>query len=363
MPSRQSSVKPLKVALIANSFTPGGAELYLYRLYSGLVAKGLVDVTLIGTLPDWPRTLGRPVPAGIAPKLTRKVPIIPQLKGLLSNAMSVRRVLGDRPFDMVHVQYSREKLVLPGYFSRNLPVFWTEHGPLASNFPRWGMPLLRLQARRSTVTAVSDAVRDSLVENGISSRVIWNPLPDSSMNQSDRIAGSYSDYVLYAGRVHESKRIDLLLAAASKTPSTRIKIAGTGPDLARLQKIAPNNVEFLGHLSNLESVMRDSLAVVTTSGQAAREGSPLVVLEARNLGVPVLVASDSHAAEEGISLGAHTYDPQPADLAQKIAALGDRVKTEPLAPLQRSIRGEERWLMETYDLMQRTASREMPRRV
>ena len=338
------------MALIANSSTPGGAESYLYRLYEGLSQQGLVDVTLIGHLPNWPSTM-KSLPIGIAPKLTRREPILSQVGGIIKNALKIRKTLGKESFDLVHMQYFREKLVLPAFFTRRIPVLWTEHGPVPPNFPALGLPLLKLQASKSTIIAVSEAVRSSLAERGLVSQVVWNPLPSSVGRSSARQAGRHSDYVLYAGRVHSSKRINLLLEAANKNPNKRFLIAGDGPDLENLRSCAPSNVSFLGHLPDVSPLMDDCLALVVVSGRAAREGSPMVVLEARSDGVPVLMASDCHAAEEARELGAHVYAPTAEALGEEIGKLGTRIRVDNLTEAQRELRGEERWLRETYNLM------------
>ena len=354
VPFNSDKFPPLRVALIVNSATPGGAESYLYRLYEGLAKRGLVKVTLIGQLPDWPIELGPTIPAGTAAKLTRREPILPQLKNSLSNALAVRRVLKLQSFDLIHMQYFREKLILPGFFTRDLPVLWTEHGPLPPNFPRIGLPFLRMRARRAAIIAVSEAVSESLKEVNIRSEVVWNPLPESASGRFIRRTGGESDYLLYAGRVHSSKRLSLLLDAARLTPDLNVKIAGDGPDLEELRKSAPPNVDFLGHLSDLEDLMAGCLAVVSTSGRKAREGSPMVVLEARNLGVPVLMAEDCHAAGEARDLGAVIYAPTPESLASQLRELGRHVRNTPLNSLSRERRSEARWLTDTYDVMQRT---------
>lgn len=342
------------MALVVNSSTPGGAESYLYRLYKGLGDLGLVEVTLVGQLPDWHAGLGPVVAQGTAPKLTRREPLLPQLRKSLSNAVSVRRALGRQEFDLVHMQYFREKLTLGRFFTGRLPVLWTEHGPLPPNFPRWGLPLLRWKARRATIIAVSEAVQTSLADVHISSEVVWNPLPDTAPILAERKEGAFSDYVLYAGRVHRSKRLELLLEAAKELPALKIKIAGNGPDLDELRATAPENVEFLGHLTRLDGLMAGCLAVVSTSGRAAREGSPMVVLEARSLGVPVLMAEDCHAAGEALRLGSHIYQPTPTDLVRSLDSLGNRIQTKPLSGLERSLRSEDRWLRDTYLTMVRT---------
>jgi glycosyltransferase involved in cell wall biosynthesis len=348
------------VALVVTSAIAGGAEEYLYRLYGGLVASGRVEVDLIGGLPAWPEGLGGRVPTPVIGKLTRRTPLLPQLQGGAAFARAVLAAVGTGGYDLVHVQYFREKLTLVRRLARATPVVWTEHGPLPTNFPPGGRQLLRLQAARASVIAVSEGVAGSLREAGIRSAVVGNPLP-SPAHPDGRPLDSRDPgrplTVVYAGRLHASKRIDLLLAAARVSPSVRFVVAGDGPERADLSAGAPGNVEFLGFVDDVRALLGAADAVVIPSGRAAREGSPMVMLEARAWGIPVLIAEDCHAAAEGVTLGARSFPPVPEALADAIRALGEHPPREQLPEWLRESRSEQSWLDAHWDVMRAAAAR------
>lgn len=77
--------------------------------------------------------------------------------------------------------------------------------------------------------------------------VIQNPIAKEH-------TGTYQEkeYVAYTGRLSEEKGVEFLIRAACETPEILYKIAGSGPDEARLknmvEKMQINNVEFVGWL-------------------------------------------------------------------------------------------------------------------
>jgi glycosyltransferase involved in cell wall biosynthesis len=98
--------------------------------------------------------------------------------------------------------------------------------------------------------------------------------------------------VLYFGRLSTEKGLRTLIHAASKI-ACKVEIAGTGPDLSALRKLAVDlgvDVKFLGFLSGnaLHDAVRASRAVVLPSEWY--ENAPISVLEAYALGKPVIGA-------------------------------------------------------------------------
>ena len=332
------------VAVVASSDVFGGAEANLIDLYRGLVERYGVKVTLVGDVAGWPEDLGDRVSLGAPPKLTRRIPIARQASGTIPYLQRARRAaLRLKGVDAYHVQYVREKLFLPKLLARHAPVLWTEHGALAPNFPPGAVPLLRSQSSASTVLAVSSIVTESLAEAGIVSKTIWNPLP-SFENQSDLRSPGSPITVMYAGRLHAAKRVNLLLEAARLLPQVRTIIAGTGGEAEALRRSAPPNVEFVGHATDVAALMRRVDAVILPSGSAAREGSPLSVLEARSLGIPSLVAADCHAAAEAMDLGGELFQPEAGALAQAISGIRTGAPRVEVAPQVRAQRSRMNWL-------------------
>lgn len=341
----------LRVALVASSPTSGGAEEYLYRLYSSLRKNFDTRVTLIGSLPSWPNDLGprRPVPTNV--KLTRRSPSYQQAGAALRSAYEINEAIDDS-FDLVHMQYFHPKLMLTSYIQRRLPVLWTEHGPVPPNLGKVGKALFRHQARKVRIVAVSAAVGQSLREIGLHSVVVPNPLPHRSTITTP---GTDVSTVLYAGRLHQAKRVELLVEAARIMPQTRFVVAGDGPVIGFLKSVAPPNVSFLGHVSDVASLMNVASCVVIPSGKEAREGSPMTMLEARARGVPVVMADDCHAAAEARSLGCHLFSPTPVHLSQVISALGPSTR-ESLTEEVREQRSEAAWSSAHHAIMASMAS-------
>lgn len=343
----------IKVALIANSESPGGAEEYLYRLYSSLVFSAEVSVTLIGSLPAWNPELGEQIASGVTKKLTMKASIAPQAAAAASSVPSTLLALRKIDADLVHIQYMKEKLLLPRLIPRDTPILWTEHGPLPDNLPGFGAKILAFQARRATVLGVSEGVKASLSGAGIDSVVVPNPLPEvrEASEIHDEAAPCRPYTVGYVGRLHSSKRIDMLLGAARQNPNTKFLVAGNGPAQSELQMNASSNVTFLGHVDDPFEVYRQCHVVALTSGMAAREGSPMAMLEGRRMGLHVVVARDSHAAKEAHMLGCSLFDPGVIGLSETLAQLRG-VAAMPLPDDVIAERQIDSWADKHLDLME-----------
>jgi glycosyltransferase involved in cell wall biosynthesis len=167
--------------------------------------------------------------------------------------------------------------------------------------------------------------------------VIPNFLPQSEVGQP---LGALADSprFLFAGRLERVKGIDDLLAAfRSGDPAMgTLVIAGAQGELeAEVRRAASElqNVEYLGRLSRDEVLaqLRRSRAAVLPSRW--HENNPMSVLEARTLGVPVIV-SDRGGLPEMVADGVDGRVISAGDVAGLQAALrelaGDRAGAEAL---------------------------------
>ncbi len=110
---------------------------------------------------------------------------------------------------------------------------------------------------------------------------------------NQQIAKNYnssSNYVVYAGRITESKGIEDLLLTWQKSSNEHgliLKIVGEG-DLKETFKNSFNqdSIEFVGYLNNLEvkKLISKSRAVITATKMY--EGQPRLLCEASSLGIP-----------------------------------------------------------------------------
>ena len=94
-----------------------------------------------------------------------------------------------------------------------------------------------------------------------------------------------SPYFLALGRLVPYKRFDLLIETANAL-SLPLRIAGVGPDLARLKRRAGHTVEFLGYVPerNLPELYRDAEALLFP----VEEDAGIAPLEAQACGTPVI---------------------------------------------------------------------------
>jgi glycosyltransferase involved in cell wall biosynthesis len=166
---------------------------------------------------------------------------------------------------------------------------------------------------------------------GIESDVLYPPAPERAYRTD-----GYGDYIFAISRLDPLKRLDLLVEAAALAEhrDLRIKIAGSGPDEARLRDRVrelgiEDRVELLGQVSDEEMI--DHLARCRAVFFAPRdEDYGLVTLQAFRSGKAVVTATDSGGPTELVQDGRNgcVVAPDPAAVA---ACLERLAKNETLA--------------------------------
>lgn len=110
----------------------------------------------------------------------------------------------------------------------------------------------------------------------------------------ERVATRDGGYILAAGRLSIEKGIETLVRAAARDPLCRVKIAGTGPEDARLRSLATSlgatNVEFLGFVRKAEHQDLWNRAAALAQPSLSYDNAPLSVLEAMAAGLPILAS-------------------------------------------------------------------------
>ena len=120
---------------------------------------------------------------------------------------------------------------------------------------------------------------------GRESEVVHPPI---DLDRADALAGQLpGDHYLCAGRLVAYKRTEILMEACRRL-GRRLRIAGTGPEEARLQRLAAGDplVEFLGELST--EALWAEFARCRALLFAADEDFGMVPLEAQACGRPVI---------------------------------------------------------------------------
>jgi glycosyltransferase involved in cell wall biosynthesis len=149
----------------------------------------------------------------------------------------------------------------------------------------------RILAATDRFIALSEATRTRLGALGLPlerTDVISNPLPQEAFRSSSQAQDGR--YALCVGRLVEEKGFDIAVGAA-RAAGVPLRIAGQGPDEARLRGLAGDgDVEFLGQLDRAELERLRGGAAVELAPSRCEEQSPYAVLEAMAGAVPVLVS-------------------------------------------------------------------------
>jgi glycosyltransferase involved in cell wall biosynthesis len=170
-----------------------------------------------------------------------------------------------------------------------------------------------------------------IIPNGVSPEELDNPPPLGIFRAAHPELGD-EPFVLFLGRLHEQKGIDLLLSAfeivLAKRPSARLVIAGPDYGLSAnlQQRIAAmnqqNHLLLIGPIygSQKRSALRDAAYFCLPS---RHEGFSLAVLEAMAMGTPVVISPECHfpeVAEAGAGLIPSLDPPAIADALLQMLA-------------------------------------------
>ncbi|MFH1620591.1 MAG: glycosyltransferase family 4 protein [Patescibacteria group bacterium] len=143
------------------------------------------------------------------------------------------------------------------------------------------------------------------------------------------------DYFLMVGRLSAEKGFENIIQAMAKLPELKLRIAGSGPDEARLKQLVTTlgitNVTFLGFLNKetLQDERSHAMALIVPS--VWYENAPLAVLEAMAECLPV-IASRIGGLPELVTDGMNGYLVEPQDIEgwaktlQKFADLPQEIR-------------------------------------
>jgi glycosyltransferase involved in cell wall biosynthesis len=297
MPRLRSDVDdvPLRLLLLIDSLDIGGAERHVVDLATALQARGhevTVGVSALGPLAGELRAASVEVmPLARHPVKRRMSP---------SYALSVRRLVRSRRFDLVHAHlYASAAAARAALVGFNMPLLVTEHTEGVWQ-GRAARVVARTYLRRADhIISVSGGIRDRLVHDlGVSrSRLSVVPNAVPPLRTGDRSSAPHvGPLVGVVARLCPEKGVDLFLDAvaqiASRHPHASFVIAGDGPLRRQLQSQASRlglaqRVRFLGELADGRTFISTLYLLVVPS---RTEGTPLVVLEAQSAGVPIVAA-------------------------------------------------------------------------
>lgn len=113
------------------------------------------------------------------------------------------------------------------------------------------------------------------------------------------------DFYLTVSRMVPYKRLDIVVRAFAATPERRLVIVGSGPEEARLRRLAAGNIEFLGHVP--KERLREMLQKAKAFVFPALEDFGILPVEAQACGTPVIAYGRGGALETVV--GANDEEP------------------------------------------------------
>jgi glycosyltransferase involved in cell wall biosynthesis len=334
-------VASLNILMVTADFFPdtfGGVDRCVFELSKGLAARGH-NVTVVA------RRVRRELPAHEEMSgfnvfrfsmLPYPLPVF-HITEILGAWRTARRVLRQRPIDLVHVHEA-----LPGSFAsgtahhRGIPIVYTLHAPWSSEWsrafvcrrPAFGTPMLNLVPRvfarylrgierknlrrSSRVVALSRFTRDILMSDYEvpPERIVLIPggvdterfKPHGDRREVRRSLGidEAALVLLTVRRLVPRMGIENLLRAAAllkqTVPDLKLLIGGRGELRTRLEKVAMSeglgdSVSFLGAISDSELPSYYQAADLFVLPTLELEAFGLVTLEALACGTPVVGTS------------------------------------------------------------------------
>ncbi|MGC1087726.1 MAG: glycosyltransferase family 4 protein [Candidatus Acidiferrum sp.] len=278
----------------------GGVDVAVVTLAEALLARGfspaIAEITPEGKPP---RTLPSGIPVWSVASSSYPSPSRPRSwASFVRSTLQFRKVLNDFRPGIVHVHFPVAQC-LPAVALASFPHKWkliaTVHNSDIRVSPIQAPAIIpwqrRLFDRADSLTAVSQSLLDDadtaypnfrakarVIRNGVGPR--WFQLhlePDPNAN-----------YVLFVGRLHPVKGVDVLLhawkSASALFPKTELWIAGDGPHRQEYETLVKDlnlssSIRFLGRKSeeDLPLLYRNSRVLVLPS---RREGLPITLLEA-----------------------------------------------------------------------------------
>lgn len=129
--------------------------------------------------------------------------------------------------------------------------------------------------------------------HGRDSTVIYPPVAVETFS-APVPAAEREEFYLSVGRLVPYKRTELLMRAFARM-DRKLKVVGTGPELARLRGVCPPNVELLGNIPTRE--VRRLMATAQAYIFAGVEDFGITAVEAQAAGTPVIAYDRGGLAE------------------------------------------------------------------
>ncbi len=354
------AIRTLTFTSLYPSVTVPHHGIFVEQRLRHLLASGEVETTVVAPVPWFPikhRSMGEyaqfaSIPAreerhdtDIRHPRFLRIPKVGMSVAPLLMAIALRRELERRndelPFDLIDAHYFYPDGVAAALLGKWLgkPVVITARGTDINLIPNFKLPrrwILWAAERSAGMIAVSDALRDRMVEIGVNADKVTTlrngvdlglfcPMPDRSQLRSDLDLNGFT--LLSVGHLIERKGHHLVIEALRLLPEVDLLVVGSGHMLNELQELSramgvEDRVRFVGAISQdeLRAYYNAADALVLAS---SREGMANVLLESIACGTPA-VATPYWGNPEVISNGAAgqlTRDRSSDAIAEGVQAL------------------------------------------
>ena len=292
--------RPIRLLLVVDSLEVGGAERQVVDLAGALRRKGYGITVACSVAGDLSGALEE---AG--------VPVRPLLKRLakrrlsLAYAWRLRRLLKGEQFDLVHAHiYASIAAAAIATLETDVPLVITEHTEASWQDWRARWVSRWVYRRAARIIAVSTPIRRRLIERDDVHPDLITIVPNAVASASEPHADAplptelrKRPLVGVVARLQPEKGVSSFLKAAARVapqfPEAHFVVAGDGPFRQELVALTENldlgsRVHFLGFRADASALMRSLDVLVAPS---LTEGSPLVTLEAKAAGVPVVASA------------------------------------------------------------------------
>ena len=333
--------------LFPNSVKPGHGIFVETRLRH-LAASGRVESRVVAPVPWFPSRhprFGTWAAWAAVPKQEQRIgievahpryPVLPRIgmnvaPALLaaSSRAAIGRLLDEGfDFDVIDAHYfypdGVAAVMLGRYF--NKPVVITARGSDITLLPNYRLPRRMIQwaaAKADHVITVCNALRDEVIALGVAPERVTslrNGVDLALFHPAPRPAQQHGFTLLAVGHLVPVKGQERIIGALPLLPDdVRLRIAGDGPDRAKLVQLAQDlgvsgRVDFLGAVRQPELVQHYNQADALVLA-SSREGWANVLLESMACGTPV-VASRVYGTPEVVAA------PEAGVLMNELSARG-----------------------------------------
>jgi glycosyltransferase involved in cell wall biosynthesis len=234
-----------RIAMVAACPMPArrGTPLRIERLAEALTARGHHVELITYHVADGPQPLGIPVHRIFRQPVYWRMPVGPSLRKLAlydpALAWKLSRVLGSRPFDVIHAHHVEGLLVsLPARLLHRMPLVYDAHTMLSAELPSYATGLVRgvvgdlggwldgvLPRRADHVVAVTPDIRDRLVgAHGLRPErvsVVTNGVETGCFRVQTPPRREGVVRLIYTGTLAQYQNVDLLLEAFARARQVR----------------------------------------------------------------------------------------------------------------------------------------------